>query len=628
MVAAADGPEGEQPDEPGTPPPPSTPDFANETTVLHPMGRPEGDPGFAPPSPAEQAQQTPAPFAPGPPPGSGYPPPGAPGGPPDLGKAPGYDAPPAYAQQPPVPPPGQPWGQTPPPGQPWGGPPAGGFPPAGGPPPPGGFPPAGGPPPPGGGFGAPPPGGPPFGGPPFGGPPTGPGPQPPEKRKKRGGLIFGIIATLVVLALIAGGAVVALGGDDDDDDDDVAAEDLGDVVLLAADDAGSAAFASGLTPAFGTLSDEGKAARPEGGTPYFGTLEGVHGGVFGESGCRRDEIAAALADDDERADAFAAQLGADDVDAALAELTPIVLLNDTRVTDYGFDDGEVVTRQAVLQEGTAVMVDDRGAPRVRCASGNPLGAPVIAEGGEEFTGDAWSTFVEDKLTTIDPGEDPVDEFVLTDIETGDRFVRPVASEGDEDTPVVVEETTTTTAEETTTTTAEETTTTTAEATTTTVLGTGDVQITLRWDGPADLDLYVTDPNGEQLSFGSTSTSSGGQLDVDANAACGTAAAAPTENVFWPAGGAPLGTYLAGVSLYDACGGGTPVAWTLTITVDGQVWVLSGSAATPQADVVADATIVRGEGGGVTPGFGVTVSSDPTAPTTTAAPGGPTTTTTG
>jgi hypothetical protein len=604
MVAAADGPEGEQPDQPGTPSPPSVPDFANETTVLHPMGKPEGpgeQPRFAPPSPSEQAQQTPSPFAPMPPPPApgGFPPPA-----PAYGQQPppyGQQPPPAYGQQPP--PPGG-WGAPPPPG--------GGF-----PPPPGGFPPdAGGPPP----YGAPPPPGGGFTPPPYGGPPTGPGPGGPERKKKRGGLIFLIVAVVVVLGLIAG-AVVVLGGGDDDDDD-VEAIESSELLLLSASEAGSDAFAAGLTPAFGTLGDGAKDARPPGGVSYFGTLEGVHGGIFESSECHRDDIAAALADDDDRAQAFADQLGADDVDGALADLTPILLLNDTRVTDYGFSDGEVVARQAVLQEGTAVMVDDRGVPRVRCASGNPLGAAAAIEGDPTFEGEPWSTFVEDKLTTIDPGEEPVERFVLTDIDTGEVFTRPVGSEGDDDEPVVVEEPTTTTVEETTTT-VEETTTTTVPETTTTVLGTGDVQVTLRWDGPADMDIYVTDPNGEQLSFGSRTSSSGGQLDVDANAACAEESGAPTENVFWPPGAAPLGTYLVGVSLYDPCGSALPVAWTLTITVDGQVWVLSGASAEAQVPVVADATIVRGEGGGVTPGAGVTVTSDPTATT---APGGPTTTT--
>ncbi|PZT71125.1 hypothetical protein DN402_02310 [Streptomyces sp. SW4] len=49
-----------------------------------------------------------------------------------------------------------------------------------------------------------------------------------------------------------------------------------------------------------------------------------------------------------------------------------MLRADTRVTGHGLRGGRPVGGQAVLQAGTAVLVDDRGVPRVRCAGGNPL----------------------------------------------------------------------------------------------------------------------------------------------------------------------------------------------------------------------------------------------------------------
>src|SRR5690606_3310657 len=60
---------------------------------------------------------------------------------------------------------------------------------------------------------------------------------------------------------------------------------------------------------------------------------------------------------------------------------------------------------------------------------------------------------------------------------------------------------------------ETTTTTEPEGTTTTVvLGSGDVQVTLEWGSNADLDLAVTEPSGERISFGNRGpTSTGGQL---------------------------------------------------------------------------------------------------------------------
>jgi hypothetical protein len=99
------------------------------------------------------------------------------------------------------------------------------------------------------------------------------------------------------------------------------------------------------------------------------------------------------------------------------------------------------------------------------------------------------------------------------------------------------------------------------------LGTGDVQITLRWDGPADLDLHVIDPFGEEIWYSHAASASGGQLDVDAHAGCSTNV--PVENVFWPTGGAPSGAYEVAVHNFAACGAGA-VTYTVTVTLDGVV----------------------------------------------------------
>lgn len=74
------------------------------------------------------------------------------------------------------------------------------------------------------------------------------------------------------------------------------------------------------------------------------------------------------------------------VPECLRSLTPVQLRMGTRVTNHGFRDGKVTAYQAVLQAGTAVLVDDRGVPRVRCACGNPLLPPVAQESTPKQTG--------------------------------------------------------------------------------------------------------------------------------------------------------------------------------------------------------------------------------------------------
>ncbi len=99
------------------------------------------------------------------------------------------------------------------------------------------------------------------------------------------------------------------------------------------------------------------------------------------------------------------------------------------------------------------------------------------------------------------------------------------------------------------------------------LGTGDVQVTLRWDNSADLDLHVTDPAGEEIYFAVPSSTSGGRLDVDANATC--EGDPPVENIFWPTGEAPTGTYSVAVEHYSACDSTGPANYVVTILVNGQ-----------------------------------------------------------
>jgi hypothetical protein len=104
-----------------------------------------------------------------------------------------------------------------------------------------------------------------------------------------------------------------------------------------------------------------------------------------------------------------------------------------------------------------------------------------------------------------------------------------------------------------------------------VLGTGDVQVTLRWDTSADLDLHVVDPWGEEIYYSHKNSQSGGELDVDANAGCGTQSYAPVENIYWPSGGAPYGTYVVSVVDYSDCGETSYSSYEVVVRLDGRVY---------------------------------------------------------
>jgi hypothetical protein len=89
------------------------------------------------------------------------------------------------------------------------------------------------------------------------------------------------------------------------------------------------------------------------------------------------------------------QVTIEQISAYIGELTPAVLGGDMQVTNHRFTDGKLGTVQSVLQQGTAVLVDADGTPRVRCACGNPL-APAAdsaqGDGGTDYVGEPWNGF--------------------------------------------------------------------------------------------------------------------------------------------------------------------------------------------------------------------------------------------
>lgn len=109
------------------------------------------------------------------------------------------------------------------------------------------------------------------------------------------------------------------------------------------------------------------------------------------------------------------------------------------------------------------------------------------------------------------------------------------------------------------------------------LGTGDIQVTLRWTSNDDLDLAVTDPAGDVVAFFNRSVPSQGQLDVDANAGCADQTNSPIENIFWPPGGAPQGQYNIEVNLFSRCNESrSPIRFNLTVLVQGTTRTYEGS----------------------------------------------------
>ncbi|MBI5157687.1 MAG: hypothetical protein HZA58_06675 [Acidimicrobiia bacterium] len=161
------------------------------------------------------------------------------------------------------------------------------------------------------------------------------------------------------------------------------------------------------------------------------TSPGTYGGMVTGDVCDVSVLSGTLAADDRLAAAWGAPLevAATYLRDFIDTLTPVVLLADTAVTDHELRGDRVASRQAILQRGTAVLVDPVGVPRVRCMSGSPLRAPQPLPDDVQFRGEPWPGFSLDVIRRVPAGDRMVKSFVLIDVRTGHSVIKPAGIEG-------------------------------------------------------------------------------------------------------------------------------------------------------------------------------------------------------
>lgn len=262
-------------------------------------------------------------------------------------------------------------------------------------------------------------------------------PTPPSDPKRQVPIIAAGVAALIVIVAVTFFALRTFGGDS-----------VVEVTLRSLGTSGQDPFTESVAPApSASLSDY--ASNPDSGADLDGrpnatlaqyrtvsaTVPGVFGGSLDETACDKDALVRFLSSEPAKAEAWASVLAmdVDDIGAYVNGLTGVNLGADTRVLDHGFSDGRLVARQAVLQKGTAVLVDQRGVPRVDCYSGNPLRQPTVAA-DETFVGTPWTTFAPDEVVVIDDAPSDVSEFELVDVADGSTFTRPAGTTGAADVP--------------------------------------------------------------------------------------------------------------------------------------------------------------------------------------------------
>jgi hypothetical protein len=262
--------------------------------------------------------------------------------------------------------------------------------------------------------------------------PAEPGGSPGPHNRRRWWLAGGIVvAAAVVAAAVLGG--IAIGR----------SADSGPVRLVAAGDPGPNPFtestqrdaAPAPSDTVAKKTAQLRATLPKAAgtdTPVAGgTTPGLYGGSGDAQVCDPQRLVTFLAGANAKAAAWARVLGIAPakIAAYVSGLTPVILGSDTLVQNHGYRSGAATSFPAILQAGTAVLVDATGTPRVKCNCGNPLTEPQpLSVVSAATIGTAWPGYAGGSVILIHSGR-PGGSLPLVDLETGRVYDQPVGSAG-------------------------------------------------------------------------------------------------------------------------------------------------------------------------------------------------------
>lgn len=113
---------------------------------------------------------------------------------------------------------------------------------------------------------------------------------------------------------------------------------------------------------------------------------------------------------------------------------------------------------------------------------------------------------------------------------------------------------------------------------------GRVDVKLMWDSGANLDLFLSGPDGTISQAQPGPTASGGTFNPESTPACGLPGA--IEAISWPNHDAPAGYYSVSVGMPTpvGCDGDTSPEWRLEVSVNGKV-VRTANGSGPQEYVL-------------------------------------------
>lgn len=149
-----------------------------------------------------------------------------------------------------------------------------------------------------------------------------------------------------------------------------------------------------------------------------GSAPGLYAGrTYGGSGqniCDVEAMIKFLKYYEDRGRAWAEVQGIEfeNLETYLRSLTPVFALQNLNVQMFGFKNGKSYGYDAVIAAGTAILIDDEGMPRARCACGNPLlGSSETPPDDTVPPGDEGNPETQDSVPpgddTVPPGDDTV-----------------------------------------------------------------------------------------------------------------------------------------------------------------------------------------------------------------------------
>ena len=101
-------------------------------------------------------------------------------------------------------------------------------------------------------------------------------------------------------------------------------------------------------------------------------------------------------------------------------------------------------------------------------------------------------------------------------------------------------------------------------------GTGQLQVSLAFDTPKDLDLHLFEPNGYHIFYGDRESENGGELDLDSNPSCAIDNI-NHENIFYGDDAyVEPGVYTVYVDMWENCDTGVNTNFVVTVFYNGEI----------------------------------------------------------